>query len=81
MVRLQLQEIYLEICLRREATEAQWVELYSHLSQHDCNNSITLRHLLALKLFFERQAWISHACFLHGSLLGCATISSLLSDV
>lgn len=36
-------------------------------------------YFLESKRFLERQAWMSHASFLHGSLLGCA-ISLLLSS-
>lgn len=32
---------------------------------------VVSRHLWGRKLFLERQAWMSQASFLHGSLLGC----------
>ncbi|GJN13629.1 hypothetical protein PR202_gb00354 [Eleusine coracana subsp. coracana] len=35
-------------------------------------------YFLESNMFLERQAWMSHASFLHGSLLGCGIPSSLL---
>lgn len=69
------------ICFSSPVREAQCVDLYSHSSQQYFNASITFTHLWGRKLFLERQAWISQACFLQGSLLGCAICTFKTSNL